>query len=105
MPVVVCSRTKGPCFEDSTMRKPKPTKPAAQKKEPAARKMTKADGKAWLKRWRLVNQYEIEELRRTTPEQVIEQLESLNEFAESLGWLSDEEREVDAVRQLWARIK
>jgi hypothetical protein len=49
--------------------------------------MTKAEAKAWKERWRRVNEFEIEELRNSTPERDLRQLATLMAWpsAEAMG--------------------
>jgi len=67
--------------------------------------MTKAEARAFRKRWRLVNAREVEELRSTSLEVRLQQFNTLLGWAHQLGWaeaLGEGEAEV---RQRWARLR
>lgn len=62
-----------------------------------APKITKKEMKAYMKRWELVNEREREELRRTSMEKKLEQIDILMNSARQFGWgkkLSSEDKEV-----------
>jgi hypothetical protein len=50
------------------------------------RPMTKAEGRAFKRRWRLVNEFEKKELQRTSLETKFRQLAALMASAKQLGW-------------------
>lgn len=69
------------------------------------KKLTKDDADAFIKRWELVNEAEIEELRRTPLSKKIQQLSSLMLSVKELNWhkaLSEGESEV---RGRWNRLR
>jgi hypothetical protein len=69
-----------------------------------ARRMTPAEGRAFAARWELVAEAERKELRATSMEQKLAQLEALMISAASLGWATTDPAEVDAVRARWNRL-
>lgn len=71
----------------------------------AKRRMTKKDGREFLKRWRLVNEREREELRNTPVEEKLRQLGSLHALATGLGWHDTLAEGQEEVRQRWQRIR
>lgn len=75
------------------------------RKNHVTRKMTKAEGKAWARRWRLVNKREIEELRRTPMEVKLLQLALLMDSADEFGWETNREEEVNEVRERWKKLR
>jgi len=67
--------------------------------------MTKAEARAFKRRWRLVNEFEKKELRRTSIETRFRQLAALMASAKQLGWdeaLSEGEAEV---WDRWQRLR
>ena len=69
------------------------------------RKLTKADGRAWLRRWRLVNKQEREELRHTSIEVKLRQLAALMASASELGWDEEHASEELCARERWQRLR
>jgi len=70
-----------------------------------ARKITKAEARAWRRQWRLVNEAEIQE-RRTTPiEKKFRQLAAMMQTALVLGWKTSTPEEIEAIRERWIRLK
>jgi len=67
--------------------------------------MTRAQARAWKRRWRLVNQAEIEELRRTPMEQKLRQLAVLMASTDEMGWTEQLAAEEEQVRKLWIRLR
>lgn len=68
-------------------------------------RMTKAQARAFQEHWKLVNEYEKEELRRTPADVRLEQFNTLLGWAHELGWteaLAEGEAEV---RERWIRLK
>jgi hypothetical protein len=69
------------------------------------RKLTKADGRAWLRRWRLVNRQEREELRHTSLEVKLRQLAALMFSSTQLGWNDKLASEEILARERWLRLR
>lgn len=67
--------------------------------------MTKAEARAWRRRWQLINEYEKEELRRTPLNVKFRQLGVLMEFALRSPRTKAERREGAAVRERWSRLR
>jgi hypothetical protein len=67
--------------------------------------MSKKEGKAFLRRWRLVNAREIKELRETPLDIKLCQLAALMASAKQMGW-TDALREGEAeVRARWQQLR
>ncbi len=60
---------------------------------------------AWRNRWKLVNQHEIEELRRQTPDEKLAQLWTLMMVAREMGWNEQLQEEDESVRALWIKLR
>jgi hypothetical protein len=69
------------------------------------RPMTTEDGRAFKRRWQLVNQMEIEELRQSAAETRLRQFFTLQSWTRSFGWQSALEEGLDEVRRRWALIR
>ena len=69
------------------------------------RKMTKAEVKAWMERWKRVNEAEKRELRATPVDVRMRQLGTLMHWALELGWAKDLASEEEAVRERWAKLR
>lgn len=69
------------------------------------RKMTKAEVYAWMRRWRVVNDFERKELRATPMETTCRQLAAMMRMARALGWDRSSDEDVKPVRHLWVRLK
>ena len=67
--------------------------------------MTKDEIRSWMDRWRLVNEYEREELRKTPIETRFRQLANLMHTARTIGWTTSTPAEIDAVRARWLLLK
>jgi hypothetical protein len=70
-----------------------------------ARRLTKAQARAFRKRWRLVNAREAEELRDTPIEVKWQQINTLMAWAQQLGWTSALAEGEEEVRQRWIRLR
>jgi hypothetical protein len=70
-----------------------------------AEPVTPEQAAAYVERWRLVREFEREELRRTPPEVKLHQVEVLAELAETLGWREALEADDERVRELWRRLR
>lgn len=67
--------------------------------------MTKEEARAWRERWKLVNDFEREELRRMSMAEKSRQLEVLMNTAHECGWQTSTDEEIARVRNLWIRLK
>lgn len=67
--------------------------------------MTRAEARAWKRRWRLVAAAHRDELRTTPMETKFRQLASMMQTAIQLGWSSATDAEIEATRALWVRLK
>jgi hypothetical protein len=67
-------------------------------------KMTKAELRAWMARWKLVNNVQIEEARLKTSDERLSELDALFAFGSCPSTPRDDAA-VEAVRQRWARLK
>jgi hypothetical protein len=70
-----------------------------------AEPITPEQAAAYVERWRLVNEVEREELRRTPPAAKLQQVEALAEMAEVLGWREALGADDERVRELWRRLR
>ena len=68
-------------------------------------KLTRAEARAYLDRWRAVNKAEIAELRATPIEQKLAQLAAMMASARALGWQTHTEAETRAVRARWQKLR
>jgi hypothetical protein len=69
------------------------------------RKMTKTEAQAWAARWRLVNQAELDELRKTPPETKLRQLAALMASVDAFGWRAAFAADQVEVRERWNRLR
>lgn len=67
--------------------------------------MTKAELQAWRERWKLVNEFEVHELRATSVATKFHQLAALMASVDSFGWREDLASETDKVRARWSRLR
>ena len=67
--------------------------------------MTPTQARAYLKRWAIVNQFEIEELRRTPMELKLQQLSALMASRHLFAADSTREKGVRQVRMRWAKLR
>jgi hypothetical protein len=67
--------------------------------------ITPEEARAYFNRWALVKAFEIEELRRTLPETKLRQLASLMASRELFADDPQREKDVQEVRQRWARLR
>lgn len=70
-----------------------------------AEPITPEQAAAYVERWRLVNEFERDELRRTPLEVKLRQVEVLAQAAEALGWREALEADDERVRDLWRRLR
>jgi hypothetical protein len=68
-------------------------------------KMDKAEVRAWMDRWKAVNEAHREELRTTPMETKLRQLAVMMHTARTLGWKTSTEAELRRIRARWARLK
>ena len=59
----------------------------------------------WAARWKLVNAFEIEELRRSPPDLRLRQFFSLMALGKAMGWHTSTPEEIEAVRARWRKIR
>jgi hypothetical protein len=79
--------------------------PKKGRRAPKKRRMTREEARAYVARWKLVNQAEIEELRATPTVVKLRQLAALMASVDELGLreaLSEGEAEV---RERWRRLR
>ncbi len=69
------------------------------------RALSKAEAQAWMRRWRAVNEFQRQELRRVTVETKARQLAAMMRMALALGWQTSTDEELDRVRALWVQLK
>jgi hypothetical protein len=62
------------------------------------------EARAWMERWKIVNEFTMNEVRALTPEQKFEQLELLVASADLFPQPVDDEEENQRVRDLWMRL-
>jgi hypothetical protein len=67
--------------------------------------MTREEAFAFKARYEAVNRVEIEELRSTSIESKLEQLNALMASARQIGWSEKLAEEADQVRERWARLR
>lgn len=68
-------------------------------------RLTKAQARAFVARWRAVNAAEIRELRAASVERKLRQLAALMASAEQLGWTEALAAEEAVVRERWRRLR
>jgi len=69
------------------------------------RETTKEQLQERMRQWKLANDYEIEELRRTTPDKKLAQLWTLMMAAREMGWDEKLREEEEQVRALWIKLR
>lgn len=70
------------------------------------RSVTKAELEAYRARWQAVNEFQVDELRKTTFQERWKQLNALIRLARGLGWpLARNEEEIAIVRGRWQKLK
>lgn len=77
----------------------------SMRSESWARMMTKDEARQFTERWRLVNEFVTEEVRRTPPEVKLRQLAVLYEAGRTLGWTEKLAAGEDEVRERWRVLK
>ncbi len=68
-------------------------------------KLTKAQARAFRRRWQRVNAREEEELRTTPLEIKLQQFNTLLAWAQQLGWATVLAEGEEEVRQRWMRLR
>jgi hypothetical protein len=66
--------------------------------------MTRDEARAWMERWKVVNQFTDAEARAKTPEEKFDDLELLAASADLFPPARDDEAEKQRVRELWMRL-
>jgi hypothetical protein len=66
--------------------------------------MTRKEARAWMERWKIVNEFTDAEARAKTPEERFRDLEMLFASASLFPRPIDEEQETQRVRDLWMRL-
>ena len=69
------------------------------------RPITKAEARAFRRRWKAINNAELEELRATPISQKLHQLAALMLSARQLGWTKAFQEEEAEVRERWTRLR
>ena len=70
-----------------------------------SRRLTKAEARAFRKRWQLVNAREEEELRSTSLEVKLQQFHTLLAWAHQFGWAAALREGEAEVRERWIRLR
>jgi hypothetical protein len=68
-------------------------------------RLTKAQARAFRRRWQCVNAREEEELSSTSLEVKWQQFNTLLRWAHLFGWAATLDEGTDEVRQRWARLR
>jgi hypothetical protein len=66
--------------------------------------MTREEARAWMERWKIVNEFTDAEARAKTPEERFEDLETLVASADLFPSADDDEEELQRVREIWMRL-
>ena len=69
------------------------------------RPMTREEALASQARWRAVNEHQSEELRRSTPDQKIRQLDTLMRSVDAMGWRSALAEDDWREHELWNALR
>jgi hypothetical protein len=67
--------------------------------------MTKAEARAFRKRWQRVNAREVEELRHASIEVRWQQFNALMQWAHEFGWEAAFREGEEEVRQRWVKLR
>lgn len=67
--------------------------------------LTREAVRAYVERWKLVNDRELEELRKLSAQQKLEQLVGLFEFGRALGLQPDPPESDQVIRSRWNRLR
>jgi hypothetical protein len=68
-------------------------------------RLTPAQAQAFAERWAQANQAEVEELRASSPDLALRQLDSLRSAVDLFGWQADLDQETEEVRSRWNRLR
>ncbi|NIR48808.1 hypothetical protein GWO43_10275 [candidate division KSB1 bacterium] len=68
-------------------------------------RITKEQASAFRKRWQVINELEIRELRRTTMEEKLGKTAVLMASVESMGWSDPDHQEEAEVWERWRRLR
>lgn len=68
-------------------------------------RLTPAQAQAFTDRWQRVNRAEIEELRASSPDLALRQLDALRSAVEVFGWQDELDNETEEVRSRWNRLR
>ena len=68
-------------------------------------RLTPAQAQAFADRWKWANRAEIEELRASSPELALRQLDALRSAVDVFGWQDDLDKETEEVRSRWNRLR
>lgn len=67
--------------------------------------LTPAQARAFAERWERANRAEVEELRASSPDLALRQLDTLRSAMDLFGWHDDLEKETEEVRTRWNRLR
>ena len=67
--------------------------------------MTKAEVRAWAARWKMVNEFQREELAKTPPAVKLRQLASLMDLAKRLGWRKTLAEQKTKIWERWQKLR
>jgi hypothetical protein len=59
----------------------------------------------YLARWKRINDFQTEELRRTTPTERVRQFFRLMKMAKAMKWETSSAEEIEMVRSRWRRLR
>jgi hypothetical protein len=59
----------------------------------------------YLARWKRINDFQAEELRRTTPAERVRQIFRLMKLAKAMKWETSSAEEIEEVRSRWRRLR
>jgi hypothetical protein len=68
-------------------------------------RLTAAQAQAFAERWEQASRAEIEELRASSPDLALRQLDALRSAVDLFGWQADLEKETEEVRSRWNRLR
>ncbi len=64
-----------------------------------------AEARAWKERWKRINEFEIDELRRASPELCVRQFFSLLALGKEMNWHTATPVENAVVRERWRKLR
>jgi hypothetical protein len=68
-------------------------------------RLTPAQAQAFAERWKQASRAEIEELRASSPDLALRQLDALRSAVALFGWQEDLDKETEEVRSRWNRLR